>query len=190
MSYFNKFPSIVYTFDFPDGPRVIRVKDVALNVRIRRTLLDLVTIYDEYDIESGETMDSISFRLYGTHSYHWILMLLNERYDYLKDMPKSDLELQLYTEIKYGVDSVHSPYMINGHRYYTDTQGIVILQLSTDRFALMYPEKNYENYYRSLVSYTNLEYETSINEAKRRIKVLNKQSISEIATQLERLVNV
>lgn len=190
MSYFKKFPNIIYTFDFPGGPRVIRVKDIALNVRVRRTLLDLVTIYDEYDIESGETMDSISFRLYGIHSYHWILMLLNERYDYLEDMPKSDLELQEYVEHKYGAENANAPYIINGHRYYTDKDGNVILQMTPGRFSIMHPDKNYENYYRSLTSYTNLEYETMLNEKKRRIKVLNKQSMASIATQLERLINV
>lgn len=190
MSYFQKFPTILYTFDFPGGPRVVRLKDIALNVRVRRTLLDQVTVYDEYDIESGETMESISYRLYGTHQYHWILMLLNERYDYLEDMPKQDVELQEYVEKKYGVDNVNAPYTVNNHRYYTDQNGNVILQMQRERFALLYPDKNYDYYYRSLTSYTNLEYETMLNERKRRIKVLNRQTISAVAAQLERLINV
>ena len=80
--------------------------DITTNVRIRKAVLENITLYDEYDIKEGETPEIIAERIYGDPELHWIIMLVNQRYDYLKDFPMSTLELQQHIVYKYGADNV------------------------------------------------------------------------------------
>lgn len=90
--------------------------DITSNVRVRKAVLENITLYDEYDIKEGETPEIIAERVYGNPELHWIIMLVNQRYDYLKDFPMSSLELQQHMEQTYGagnLDQVHH-YELNG----------------------------------------------------------------------------
>jgi hypothetical protein len=65
---------------------------------VQKDFLDLITIYDLYDIEDGETPDIISNKIYGKPTYHWLIMLVNQRFDYIKDWPMSEYELIRYCQ--------------------------------------------------------------------------------------------
>jgi hypothetical protein len=59
-------------------------------------------VFDEYDIQEGETPEIIAEKLYGNPEYHWIVMLANDRYDYISDFPLSQAELEQFVYQKYG----------------------------------------------------------------------------------------
>ena len=76
--YFDRFKDIYYEFNI-NGKKVLKtVKDITTNVRFRKELLSQVTLYDEYDIQEGETPDIIAAKYYGSSQYHWVVMLANE----------------------------------------------------------------------------------------------------------------
>ena len=93
------------------------VKDITHNIRFRKEILENITLYDEYDIRDGETPEIIAERIYGNAQYHWVIMLLNERYDYITDFPLSYPELVSHTEQKYGAGNA------NGIHHYLDFNG-------------------------------------------------------------------
>lgn len=103
--YFKNFPKFIYDFkyDSTDDTKTSVVMDVTRNIRFRRDLLANVTVYDEYDIQDGDTPEIVAERIYGNPEYHWIIMLANERYDYLNDYPLQERDL-----IKYIADE-HNP---------------------------------------------------------------------------------
>lgn len=106
--YFSNFPKIYY--DFPQDATSTKLQiltDITTNVRIRKEVLENITVYDEYDIQEGETPEIIAEKMYGNPEYHWIIMLANQRYDYLKDFPMSSFELDAFIKDKYGIDSVN-----------------------------------------------------------------------------------
>ena len=76
MTYFTNFPKIPYEFIIDGKSVLINVVDIALNVRARKAALKNYLIYDEYDIEEGETPESISEKLYGKPHFHWLIMLI------------------------------------------------------------------------------------------------------------------
>jgi hypothetical protein len=90
--YFKEFPKFLYDFKYGNETKTSVVTDITRNVRFRKELLENVTLYDEYDIVDGETPEIIAEKIYGTPEYHWIIMLLNSRYDYLTDFPKTDTD--------------------------------------------------------------------------------------------------
>jgi len=155
--YFANFNKIYYDFEI-NGKRTIKiVSDITKNVRFRQELLSGITIYDEYDIKDGETPEIIAEKLYGSAKYHWIIMLVNERYDYIEDFPVSSYYLDKIVTQKYGV----------GHEYdthhYVDVTGYIVDQWN--------PEAT---------SVSNFQYEDDLNESKRRIKLISKSMVNDI----------
>lgn len=113
--YFANFPKIVYDFDLSKGTDYRVVTDITRNVRVRKQILENITLYDYYDIAEGETPEIISEKIYGTPYYHWVIMLVNQRYDYVNDFPLSQLELDSYIDKKYGVKKYHvHDYKVDG----------------------------------------------------------------------------
>ena len=107
--YFNKFKKINYPFLINGKEVPITVTDITNNVRLKEKLKSLVTSYNYYTIANGETIELISKKLYGTEDYYWILMLLNDKYDYLTDFPIPMPVFDEYCRNKYGlnIDKVH-----------------------------------------------------------------------------------
>lgn len=107
--YFKAFPKIFY--DFPnyagDDTFLQVLTDITANVRIRKAILEDITLYDEYDMREGDTPEIVAERIYGNAEYHWIIMLANQRYDYLSDFPLSSAELEEHIADKYGADHVY-----------------------------------------------------------------------------------
>lgn len=89
--YFQEFPLFLYDFRYGDyETKTHIVKDITRNVRFRKEVLDNIALYDEYDIIDGDTPEIVAEKIYGDAQYHWILMLANQRYDYLSDWPLTD----------------------------------------------------------------------------------------------------
>ena len=105
--YFSEFPKIFY--DFPQDQTSTNLQiltDITANVRIRKQILENITLYDEYDIQEGETPEIIAEKVYGNAELHWVIMLANQRYDYLEDFPMTSHELQDLCVEKYGADKL------------------------------------------------------------------------------------
>ena len=104
--YFANFPKMVYDFDLSTGVDYRIVTDITRNVRFRKQILENISLYDYYDIQEGETPEIISEKIYGTPYYHWVIMLTNQRYDYVNDFPLSQIELDALVEYKYGLSKI------------------------------------------------------------------------------------
>lgn len=141
-----------YIFIINGKEELRSVKDITTNVRFRKQLLSQVTLYDEYDIQSGETPDIIAAKYYGSSDYHWVIMLANERFDYLNDFPLDHYAFELYVNDKYG-DTLYDTH------HHEDENGYVV--------NVGFPVSNYE-------------YEERENEKKRRIKLINPKMLSTI----------
>lgn len=166
--YFENFPNIYYEFDINGVKELKVVRDVTQNVRLRKAILENVTLYDEYDIQDGETPEIISNKVYGSPYYHWVIMICNDRYDYTTDFPMSMRTLEAYIADKYD-----NPYGI--HHY--ELNGMVVNQGAVDTI-------------NGTIAYgvTNYDYETSINESKRRIKLISPGLLGQILRQFKELI--
>lgn len=158
--YFKNFPRLYYPFYVKGEDTFALVKDITINVRFVKEFLSNITLYDYYDIKDGETPEILSERFYDTPMYHWIIMLVNERYDYINDFPLPYPELQRYVEDKYGAENIY-----NTH-HYENAQGYVV----NDDYPLATP-------------ISNLLYEERINEEKRQIKIVDKRIIEQVASE-------
>ena len=161
--YFKEFPTMLYRFDLGAEEVSIPVLDITRNVRFRKEILANITIYDEYDILDNETPERIAEKIYGNSKYHWIIMLVNERYDYTNDFPLSSYDLEKYINDKYT-----NPYATH---HYVSLDGYIV-----------------DSNYSGATSVSNYDYEVSINESKRRIKIVPKLLIDKILSEYKGLM--
>ena len=101
--YFKDFPRFYYDFKQNDGStKSSIVTDITRNIRFRRDILSNVTLYDLYDIQDGDTPEIIAEKVYGNPQYHWVIMLLNEKFDYISDFPLDEPSLVKFIDAKYN----------------------------------------------------------------------------------------
>ena len=154
--YFKDFPKYLYDFNYGTTSKTSVVTDITRNVRFRKELLSSITYYDEYDIVDGETPEIIAEMIYGNAEYHWIIMLANDRYDYLTDFPLPEQQLTRHIEQLYGATA-------NDVKHYVNADGFIVNSDSP-----------------GAVSVSFAEYERNLNESKRRIKIIAPQLIDTI----------
>lgn len=106
--YFKEFPSFLYDFKYEDGSvRTEVVKDITRNIRVKKEVLSNITVYDSYDLADGDTPEIIAEKYYGNPEYHWIVMLTNEKFDWLNDFPLTETEITKHIEHTYN-PTLHS----------------------------------------------------------------------------------
>lgn len=119
--YFDKFSNILY--DFKQGQngenQFVLVKDITANVRFKTEFIKSLQIYEPYKMKDGETIEIVAEKLYGSPEYHWILMILNDRYDYIEDFPLDGVRLEEMIDAKYKNRK-------NDTRYYVNKDGIQV----------------------------------------------------------------
>lgn len=130
--YFKNFPKIFYDFNVTDNDRKLKaLTDITANVRVRKAIIEKVTLYDEYDVQDGETPELISEKFYGTPDFHWILMILNERYDYVNDFPYTQEELEQHVKDLYGENKINDIHHYEKNGIVVEAKAILKVPAST-----------------------------------------------------------
>jgi len=161
--YFKDFPNFLYDFKYGDTLKTSIVTDITRNVRVRKEILSSVTIYDEYDIEDGETPEIIAGKIYGDAKYHWVVMLSNDAVDYLTDFPLEEHKLVKVIQDKYtNINAIH---------HYENSDGFVVNSDDPDAYPV-----------------SNNEYERRLNETKRRIKLVSPKLLNTILKNFKDLL--
>jgi len=163
--YFENFPKFVYEFNVGDKTKAIIVSDITRNVRFRKEMFGNISLYDEYDIQEGDTPEIIAEKFYGNAQYHWIVMLVNDRYDYIGDFPMTYPQLVKYAEDKYGVDNLYDVH------HYENANGFIVSSDDPNAGEV-----------------TNIQYEERVNESKRRIKIVSPELVARVLKQFNDLL--
>ena len=193
--YFDSFDKIYYDFQVNGKTQKSIVTNLMKNVRVRKQLLSNITMFDQYIIRDGESPEYIAEMVYGRADYHWAIMLANDRYDYLNDFPLAERSMQKMIDDKYGPDVKVDDVYISGpsaiHHYQTTING-EIFEVSKN------PGGAYRSTYSNLawndtapnpyiVPVTNSDYEYTVNESKRVIKIISPAIIEQVANELSNL---
>jgi hypothetical protein len=169
--FFKEFPTIFYNFRIGNKNVLRAVKDITINVRVRNEVLKNLTRYSEYTIQDGDTPERIAERYYGNANYHWVIMLANEKFDYISDFPLTNDQLLAHTIQKYGEGNVHNQHQIFGTPHFETPDK----QIVDGDFPEARPISNYE-------------YEFDLNEKKRNIKIIAPSIVGQIVNELKELV--
>jgi hypothetical protein len=124
-------------------------------------------------IRDGETPDFVSYKLYDSPEYDWVIMLTNSMYSIYDDWPKNTDEFKNYIIEKYG--SLNTA-MATTKYYYDNSLNIIDVIEWT---ALPAASRRSE---------TTYEWELRKNTNKSKIKIIQKTVIGQIDAGLKSII--
>jgi hypothetical protein len=100
MSIFNNYPKLNYKIDEYDYLTAI---DITIAYKVREILKSYRGIsYQPYVIQSGERPDNVSYNLYRTPNYDWIILFVNNIHSVYDEWPRDQETFKTYILEKYG----------------------------------------------------------------------------------------
>lgn len=169
--YFSLYPKVAYKIDDFDYVKAI---DITSATKIKKYLSDYRGIsYNPYIIKNGERPDRVSYVVYGSEKYDWLILMINEISNVYEEWPKSSEDLREYIETKYGT-----------LEYSTDTIKTYYDSLNNEIDVTTYnslspTERSSESYY---------QYEIKENDRKSAIKLLNPGLIIRVESDIRQLL--
>jgi len=176
MAFFTNFPKRQY--DISGNGNYKLVTDILRRVKIRESIKENTSLFDLYDVRSGETPEQVAFKVYGDTEYHWVILIMNNITDRYYDWPLSDYAFEEYVKNKYS-----NP---GGVHHYEKTQ-------SSGRTTSNGPE-DYSHKIEvnsdatGAEAVTNYEYERRLQEQKRQIKLLDPAYLPAFEEEFKKLV--
>jgi len=197
MQYFNSLPKIRYV----DKNNVTTIyTNLMARASVIPSVLNNALVYYNYDVQDGDTPEIIAYKYYGDVNRFWIVLYCNQLNDPQWDWPLNSNKFQKYILNKYNTGNLNSTHHyerittktnINTNTTTVDTETISqevynSLQSSTTTTYTLGSETIRVNVVKSVV--TNYEYENSLNESKRNIKILNKAYADKLESQFLELM--
>ena len=172
MFYFNYFPTMLYDAN-GDGTAKL-VTNIFKRVQLRANMKKELVLLDQYDIQEGETPEIVADKHHGSPHYHWVVMMVNNITDPFHHWPKTEREMQLYMEDKYG--SADNQFATH-HYEITQTSGDNTITIEVENTS-----------YPSASAISNYTYEYNLNESKRSIDLLRNEYLGIFVDEFEGLL--
>jgi len=197
MQYFNSLPKIKYV----DQNNVTTIyTNLMARASVIPSVLNNALVYYSYDVQDGDTPEIIAYKYYGDINRFWIVLYCNQLNDPQWDWPLSSNKFQKYILNKYNTGNLNSTHHyerittktnINTNTTTVDTEIISqevynSLESNTTKTYTLGSETIRVNVVKGVV--TNYEYENSLNESKRNIKILNKAYADKLESQFLELM--
>ena len=197
MQYFSTLPKVIYS----DKNKVSKVfTNLLARANVKPSLLTNPLIFYTYDIQDDDTPEIVAYKYYGDIYRYWIVLYSNEIMDPQWDWPLSRNQFESYILNKYDViDPYTTP-----HHYEKIITQYDENTLTTTTNTIVIDEQTYNslvetnNTYNLPTGPVNVsitknavslyEYELNKNEAKRNIKILNKNYANQLETELKALM--
>ena len=167
MSYFEKFP--LYQYDLEDTQNQTLITDILRRVNLKSNVAANTLVFDEYNVQDGEQPDIVARKYYGDSELHWIIVTVNNitsRYDW----PLDQVALSEFVNDKYDNPNGIHHYEINATS--GDTTKKLIVASDTD----------------GATAVTNYEHEETLNDNKRRIRILDRAFVSKFTDEFRNLI--
>lgn len=174
--YFNTFPRRLYDIDNSGNTKL--VTDIFRRMKVRDSIKDNAALFARYDVQNGDTPETISYKHFGSTDYFWVICLMNDITDRFYDWPLDDMAFEEYVKSKYS-----NP---GGIHHYEKTQS------SGDQTGNGPDDYSHKIEVNSdtvgAQSVSNYEYEQRLQDKKRNIKLLDKAYLNTFVEEFERLV--
>jgi hypothetical protein len=176
MAYFQQFPKMMY--DMKGDGNLKLVPDIFRRIKVKSKIKDNLSLLDKFDVESGDTPESIAYKVYGDAEYFWVICLMNNIVNRYYDWPLDEYSFQKFLSEKYtNPDAVH-------HYEKPQSSGETESQAPGDYSHMV--EVNSNAVGAQAVS--NAEYERRIQDEKRQIQVLQPQYLSAFVSEFRKLI--
>jgi hypothetical protein len=209
MTYFRELPNILYPSNLVDkesSQQYIAVKNLFRRVKLSGEADGIASLFTKYTILEGQRPDTIAKAFYKNETYDWVVVLTSGITNIKDQWPLSNYELNRYVENKYGLTEMN-----NIHHYETleviDSKNRLILSegMKVDQsFKIPAPLDTNITYtivgaYEStkhtgsgdlnpVKGISNYEYETKLNESKRKINLLKPKYLMRYIDEMKQIM--
>ena len=167
MSYFRKFPT--YAYDIEDTNTYTLITDIMRRVNLKGNAKANTLVFQEYYVRDGEQPDIVAAKYYDDPEMHWVIVTVNNitsRYDW----PLDQVALSQFVNDKYSNPNGTHHHEIDATS--GDTTKKLIVSSDTD----------------GATAITNYEYEERENDKKRRIRLLDREYLSQFVEEFDNLI--
>ena len=174
--YFDSFPIIQY--GSTDGT-IKTATNLLRRVAIRSKVKTNASLFDTYDVKSGETPEIIADKFYDDPQLHWVIMLVNNVTDRYHDWPMNEQQFSTFVNEKYSnPDGIH-------HYEITQESGDTKQKIEVYDPDLISSDTDA---YTSATAITNREYEESEQDRKRKIRLLDPEVVDTFVDEFKLLM--
>lgn len=167
--YFESFPEIVY------GTQI--AKNLVARPSIITTVFNNTTSFYDYVIKDDLRPDQVAGLYYDDPNLVWLIFLMNNIIDPYYDWPLTDAQFDLFMETEYGSRAASQALVLH---YKHNTSGTII---SPDTYTLNADfGKIIAGQYTPVYAWN---YHHDKNDAKRKIKLLDKRFASQAKAELK-----
>ena len=208
MAYFEELPEISYISRLANSNRNedrILVKNIFKRAKLRTDIESAITAFNYYQIEEGERPDTLAKKIYDNEELDWVILITNNITNVRDQWPLSNNDLNSYMLDKYGSEEN----LTRVHHYETkeirDSSNRLIMKSGLvvgEEFKFEYnipvgitSTGNIYNYTPILIdgesargAVTNYEYENRKNDEKRKIKILKREFVPVVITDLRNIM--
>lgn len=197
MQYFNTLPKIIKT----DGSgNSILLTNLMARSSVIPSILKNVSLFYQYDIQEGDTPESIAYKYYGESYRYWIVLFANEIIDPQWQWPMKSNVFNSYLDSKYPSIDVY-----NTVKYYQKI--VTSLDINTNittTNTIIIDEDTFNSLITKTATYSLptgpvtvaitkhaqsiFEFELALNESNRTINILNNNYVSEIEREFTSLM--
>ena len=195
MAYFNELPNISTVSLLKDKSRSderILVKNIFRRAKLRTDVDKAITAYDFYVIKEGERPDILANKFYDDPELDWVILIVNNITSIRDEWPLSNNDLNTHMIDKYGSESA----LAEVHHYETreirDQYNRTVLEsgLEVDQnFVFSYtPIGGVTQDISAAGPVTNYEYERTVNDAKRVIRILKEEYVGALVSDMRSMM--
>ena len=172
MSYFSMFPLLYYDAKASGTNKVYT--NLMNRLKMISNTKESLMNFDYYDVQDGDTPEIIAFKYYGDVRYHWTILYVNDITDYYSQWPMTVQKFEEFVNDKYD-----NP-MGTHHFEITQTSGETTKIIDVGLNSVDYP---------SATNISNYQYEESLEEQKRQIRLIQPKYIEQFVKEFERKLN-
>ena len=174
--YFRKIEKGFYDLKADGNPKI--VTDLMTRVKVREKVINEMSLYDKYDVPSGERPEDTAFKHFGSAEYHWVVLMTNNITDAFYEWPMSEQDFEAFLKDKYAEpDGTH-------HYELTQSSGKTKANGPDDYSYLI--EVNSTATGAQNVS--NRQFEQRIQDERRQINLLNPSYLNTFIEEFDKLV--
>ena len=182
-SYFRQIPNLDYPSLRNDRNSAYDyqvVKNIFKRAVIRDDIFNEITAFTKYSVVGDERPDQVAYQFYNDSGLDWVILATNNIIHVRDEWPMGNQDFLTYLNGKYTSDELS-----NIHHYETellrDSDGKLIhpkgLRVPSD-YSISFLDRGVLRTESKITSFTFLEHETNLNDAKRNIDILRQEYLN------------
>lgn len=181
--YFSYFPTVQH--DLTNVGQTVELTNILRRFKVKSSLADRTDVFYDYDVQSGDRPDTIAEKYYGDADLAWLVLHFNNIDDPVFGWALFDSDFDNYIKGKYG-SLADAQSTVHEYRRILNEAQVKFDGTRIPKRYVVVDETTYNSLSESSrESVSKYDWEIEQNEAKRKIKLLDKRYLNQVRDEVE-----